>query len=79
VRRTSLVGADGLNESFGEDEWDAPKHRCPDLVYKLTVHNTLEEPILVKVNISERSDAQKPINIRWPRTGIVGHLNGGEV
>jgi hypothetical protein len=37
VKHSSKVGADGLNESFGEEEWEPQTHRCSDLVFKITL------------------------------------------
>lgn len=28
--------------------------------------------------MAEKNDAQQPINIKWPRTGMTGRLNGGD-
>ena len=53
-----------------------PKHRCDKLVYKINVQNTLEEPILVKIVMTAKNP-QTPINISWPRTGMVGKVSGG--
>lgn len=78
AKKPSIVGSDGLNESFGDEEWEGPKNRCADLVFKIAVQNTLKEPIFVKFMLTEKQGAQKPINIKWPRTGIAATLDGEE-
>jgi hypothetical protein len=51
---------------------------CVDLVYKLNVQNTTEDPVNYRIEITEKEHADRPININWPRTGIAGKLNGNE-
>jgi len=45
-------GKKGLDDSF--EEWSgSPINKCYDLLYKLTVSNTRQEPIMFKINLSE--------------------------
>lgn len=47
-----------LDSSFGE-EWDgAPKHSCPDLVYKFTINNKSGTPIHFKIGLSQKDASE---------------------
>ena len=50
-------------------------HTCDDLVYKLTLTNTTEQPILFKVDFK---DSGEGANLSWPVNGIKGKLAAGE-
>ena len=65
-----------LNESF--DNWTGDQmHTCDDLVYKLTLSNTTEQPILYK--ISFKKDGDDTVNLRYPINGIKGSLAANEM
>jgi len=64
-----------LDDSF--EDWDGDKvHSCDDLIYKFTLNNNTQNPINFKIKLTE-SDI--PANLHWPRTGIKGCLDIGEV
>lgn len=63
-----------LDDSF--ENWQgAPILTCSDMVLKLTVSNTTQEPILFKIKFET---PQKDINLDWPRTGLKGALDANE-
>jgi len=67
-----------VNTSGPRVEFDGDTLTCADLVYKLTVTNTTEDPVTFRIEINEKQNADKPINIHWPRTGLAGKLIGNE-
>lgn len=65
-----------LDESF--DNWTGDELReCDDLVYKLSVSNTTEQPILYKVSFKAPANGE-PVNLDWPINGIKGAMGPGE-
>lgn len=69
-----------LNESF--DNWTGDEmHACDDLVYKLTLSNTTDKPILFKISFKEQlNDAEnEAVNLNYPITGIKGSLAANEM
>jgi hypothetical protein len=46
-------------------------------VYKLSLTNTTEQPVLFKVSFT-RSDNGESVNLDWPVNGIKGGLAAGE-
>lgn len=66
-----------LNDSF-EEEWDGPeKMRCKDLIYKFTLNNNTQTPILYRIKMSQKSE-DAPANLLWPMTGVKGKLDMSE-
>lgn len=66
-----------LDESF--DTWTGDQmHECNDLVYKLTVTNTSDQPVEYKVNFTEEAGSAGTVNLRWPINGIKGKIAGNE-
>ena len=67
-----------LNESF--DNWTGDQmHTCDDLVYKLTLSNTTEQPILYKISFKVQGGNDDTINLRYPINGIKGSLAANEM
>lgn len=63
------------DDSF--EDWDGAEiMHCQDLVYKFTLNNSTQDPIMFKIKLSEK--AGKTANLNWPRTGIKGQLDVGE-
>jgi len=48
---------------------------CRDLVYKLAVQNTTENPILYRITFKE--DPENKANLKWPINGFKGSLEAG--
>ena len=73
----SNTGGQGIDDSF--EDWKGSKIRnCRDLIYKITVSNTRSEPIQYKVQMSD-SNPGSTINLHWPRSGVKGTLDVGEM
>ena len=69
---TTRAEKTNLDDSF--EDWNGAELRtCGDLVYKMTLNNTLDEAILFKIKLSPVSTANIP-NLRWPVNGIRGRL-----
>lgn len=67
---------DRLDDSF--DNWAGDELlECDDLVYKLSLTNTTEQPILYKVRFSAPPSGE-PVNLDWPINGIKGSMAAGE-
>ena len=64
-----------MNESF--ENWTGDEmHSCDDLVYKLTLSNTTESPILYKISFKE---VEAGCNLNYPINGIKGSLAANEM
>lgn len=51
---------------------------CDDLVYKLQLSNTTEQPILFKIVFAEAEANASKVNLTWPLSGIKGSLAPSE-
>lgn len=51
---------------------------CDDLVYKLQLSNTTEQPILFKILFAEDEANAGKVNLEWPINGIKGSLAPSE-
>ena len=49
---------------------------CDDLVYKLTVSNLSDLPIIYKVTFDQNAE---DVNLSWPVNGIKGQISANEV
>lgn len=68
--------ANGENAEETFDNWTGDQmHTCDDLVYKLTLSNTTEAPILFKIDFKDTGEGA---NLSWPINGIKGKLAAGE-
>jgi len=64
-----------VQESF--DNWTGDEMQTSnDLVYKLMLSNTTEQPILYKIGLKDL--AGEEANLRWPVNGVKGSLAAGE-
>ena len=55
-------------------------HSCDDLVYKLTLSNPTEQPILFKISFKvSNPSASEKINLNYPINGIKGSLGANEM
>jgi len=50
---------------------------CNDLVYKLSLTNTTDHPVLFKITFAEPTNGES-VNLDWPINGIKGGLAAGE-
>ena len=72
------IGGDktNLNDSF--EDWNGAELKtCSDLVYKLTLNNNTDQPILFKIKLNPVSE-HEILNLRWPINGIKGSLTANE-
>ena len=64
-----------LDESF--DNWTGDEMTtCNDLVYKLAIENTTEQPILYRLVFKNENGGD--VNLHWPINGVKGSLDPKE-
>ena len=70
------IPSSALDDSF--EDWNGSELKTSsDLVYKMTLNNTMGDKIQFKIKLRPVSAAELP-NLRWPRNGIKGSLGPNE-